>query len=901
MILGLAARTLLRHRTRALMGTLGVLVTILLLTVLAVGLESVALSSVELMSRSSGKADLLVRERKGYWLDPGFYPAEAALAALRSTEGIAGATPRIITRITAGGQAVTLIGLEPEAEQALGLADVTPWPELGEGRCALSRPLAALFPNGEIPLAGEHLAAPATLRCTAIVDKQQLMLQILPHFVVVDRATAERLVGRPGEATILAARFEDAASYYDARSLSASLARARELGRRVAARLEPRLDASLPRVAALVRFSSVEAPLAAVFGVLAAVLLGITAFLLHSLLTIGAEERVRDHAILRSLGGKRRHVFGLVVAEAAWMCVFGVLPGVLLGVLAAHGIARFGGRLFALGNVAVPIVVSFETVRLALVGGVVITLASSVLPGLAATRAGIVDGLDPLRRGALPQPASEASPRGRLVVGGLSVAVSSALVFFLLPAAYLTGDVGLMGSAAVVLLLVMLAGFAFAGLGLLPLLRRLVARLLAGLGETPIAFAERNVARYERRYFASSILLTVATAFVLFAGSLVAFYDESKLDFLERQMGADVRVTMTRPDKLDATAELSAMPEVASFARVTTAKPVSDEGFANSVIAADLIDSEPLTVGLYGVEPPFFDTIFAHQVRCEEGGAEDLRAISDDPGVAREDGAIPAAVSLSIARYLDVHRGDQLRLSLRLGGTRGEARVRIVAVCSRIPSLLAFRGRLVNPTGSGVLVAQKSYDVLTASVPKDAFQGLYLARAAAAEPSAAAAAIRNTLCTTHGAVVAVAAEERALAEDIYVASQAIGALLLALSLAIAAFGLVAAMAATVLERRFELGVLGALGMRRSALFRMLAAESLLLTFSSSALGCGVGYLLAYLFAAQTTSLYEVDVVLAVPWPLLGATFVLSAVVGVVAAWVPARAILRRPVSESLAS
>ncbi len=899
MIIGLVARNLLRRKTRALMGFAGVLVTIALLTLVSVGLESVALSAVDLMTRSVGRADLWVKSEAGMWLDPAFFDAAPAMKKLESVPKFQGFSQRVITRVNVGEQAVSLVGIDPAVEKALGQDDVTPWPNLAGGQCAMSRQLAnVLKESNEVTLSGGVLPAPVTLKCTTIVERQQLLTQVLPHFVIVDLATAQQIAQKPGQITVIAGRFADAPSYYDGRDLAASLGRAREVGRRVPEALGPEFEIMLPRVAPLGRVAKFEAPMQAVFGLLLVVTLAVTAFLLHALLSISAEEQVREHAIFRALGGKRRQLFQFLLAEAALVAALGVVPGIAVGVGASYVAAKVLPPLFGLGGLTVPVVVSFATVRLVLLAGVALSALSAALPGLRAMRIAIVDGLDPMRRGGVPKAAEEGSARGRLVASGLAVAVASALVFFLLPAAYLTGDTSMMGAAGLVLLIVMLGGFSFAGLGLLPLLRRLFARPVALLGETPADLAQKNVARYERRYFASSVLLTIASAFVFFAASLVQLYDDAKGEFVERQLGADILIHLMRSDRLDIDAPLAAMDGIASFASIRTAKPVSDEGFANSVVAADLVASEPISISLYGASPSFVDTILTQHLQCEEG-SEPFAKMAADPGPEGAPGVPPPVIiSMSLARYLDVHVGDQLQLDLRLGGSKANERAQIVGVCSKVPGLLSFRARVVNPVGSGVLMSANTYKALTKSVPQDSLLAMYYVKAKG--PSIPVVRrIRDQLSTSHSIIAQSVADEESQAEDLYRTTQALGILLLGVSLSIAAFGLIAAMATTVMERKFEIGVLGAVGLRKKGILRMLAAEALLLTWPAGIVGTFVGWLLAYLFASQTTSLYEIPVHPAVPWLLVVVNLVVCTVVGVIAAWIPARRMLREPLASAL--
>jgi len=107
------------------------------------------------------------------------------------------------------------------------------------------------------------------------------------------------------------------------------------------------------------------------------------------------------------------------------------------------------------------------------------------------------------------------------------------------------------------------------------------------------------------------------------------------------------------------------------------------------------------------------------------------------------------------------------------------------------------------------------------------------------------------------------------------------------------------MATAAIERRWEVGVLKAIGLRQGHLYRMFAAEAVALTVSGGLLGGGMGYLLAYLFVAQAAILMEMPVVFTMPWVTLAATFAICVLAGLVASWIPTRRLLGRPVAEIL--
>jgi ABC-type lipoprotein release transport system permease subunit len=260
----------------------------------------------------------------------------------------------------------------------------------------------------------------------------------------------------------------------------------------------------------------------------------------------------------------------------------------------------------------------------------------------------------------------------------------------------------------------------------------------------------------------------------------------------------------------------------------------------------------------------------------------------------------PAAIlGLSMARFLDVTKGDVITLSFRLGAERRDARVRVAAVAASIAGFDGlFRSRAANAQGSGVLLSRKAFDAMTASAPREAFEGFALAKADG-DGREAAKAVRESMGLRYGLGVECAEEERREAEGLYWGTQVLFALLLAVAVAIAFFGLVASMATAAIERRREIGILKAVGVRRGALQKMFSAEATALTLSSGLLGGGMGFLLAWLFILQAALLMEVPAVFAPPWLTFLATFAVCGIAGRLAAWLPLRGLLRRPVAEIL--
>jgi putative ABC transport system permease protein len=888
-ILRYVFRNLLRRKTRTAMGVLGVFCTLGLLTAVHVGLESVAVSYVDLVSLQAGKADVLVAREGSHWFRAETLDEAEVAARIGKDPRVAGWSPRLWGIRPVGDRFALVVGIDAAREKELGIDGFAPWPALGAGKCALSESLARELKGGKVQVGDEELEP------VGAIERQLVFPQHVRDYVVVDLETARRALGEPRGAHVLAGAFRDASSYYDARDLRRSVLALKDAGEAVAERLGRDYALTLPKAQAITAFEQVSAPLRAVFGIFALVALAITALLVYSLVSVSVEERIREHAILRTLGAKRRHVFGMVLAESAVLCGMGVVPGVFAGLLVARAILALVGLGMGGGAGAIALEFSASTLRFCLGAGGAVAVASALFPAVRSTRWRIVDALDPMRRGKIAPARGEGGTSRPLLLAGLALSAISGTVFFLLPNAVVSGDPSLIGGVALGLLVVILIGFTMVAAAASPLMERAVIAAAGGMFGPAAELAGRNLARHRRRNLTTSLMFSLSVSFVLFLASLVALFSRTSLSVIERKVGSDLRITEGDPGDPELEEALGRIPGVASFARATQLKGRTEEGVAYDVVAADLVGMKHLWVVPHGIEGPLEAAMYVEQAQFEEGDRSAFRKLAEDPGA--EDGA-PAILSLSMARALDVRKGDLVRLLFHLGAARREGRVRVEAVCAGLPGFHDVRARAGNAQGSGLLLSHRTFRKLVEGAPPEAFSGFALVRTAGEAPKVAAE-VRDRLGLKYRLGVECAEEEKREAEVLYWATQVLFAMLLAVAVTIALFGLVASMATAVIERRWEVGVLKAIGLRRGHLYRMFAAEAVTLTVSSGLVGGAMGYLLAYLFVLQAAVLMEIPVVFTMPWLTFAATFVVCAGAGLAASWLPTRRMLGRPVAEIL--
>ena len=115
------------------------------------------------------------------------------------------------------------------------------------------------------------------------------------------------------------------------------------------------------------------------------VALAVSLLVVYNAFQIVVAQRRREHALLRCVGAGRRQVIQLVLAESALLGSVASLGSVLLSIAAGYAIVM-GQNVFGHGLPDHPLVVSPRAIVVPLATGVLATMASAVLPAIAAGR-----------------------------------------------------------------------------------------------------------------------------------------------------------------------------------------------------------------------------------------------------------------------------------------------------------------------------------------------------------------------------------------------------------------------------------------------------------------------------------------------------------------------------------
>ena len=327
--------------------------------------------------------------------------------------------------------------------------------------------------------------------------------------------------------------------------------------------------------------------------VFAAVAILVGAFIIQNTFRIIVAQRLRELALLRAIGATSRQIVRMVVTEAALVGLVASALGVGAGILLTYGMREALGLVgftFPRGD----LVVEPRTVVLGMVVGVVITVASAVLPAI---KASSVPPVAALRAGA--GHTKRASLRNRAIIG---LSVTGLGIVGLVVGLVWLGITWVGGGAL----------FLFLGVAILaPLVARPVGSFLGWplprLFGLPGLLAKENTRRQPRRTAATASALMIGIALVSFVAVLSSSLKESVDQTLLQTFAADLTITSVNSgvsedfvDELTDLEDLAAVSPVrVGQVRITTADGSREE--VTSIAAIDPVTVEQ--VWATGAEP----------------------------------------------------------------------------------------------------------------------------------------------------------------------------------------------------------------------------------------------------------------------------------------------------------
>lgn len=574
-------------------------------------------------------------------------------------------------------------------------------------------------------------------------------------------------------------------------------------------------------------------------------------FLIFNTFSMLVAQRTREIGLMRAIGADSGQVLKSVVIEALLLGVVGSLLGVAAGIGLAVGLMQLMSQL-GMSLSTEDLTIAWTTPVVGIVLGVVVTVVSAFIP---ARRAGKVSPMAALRESGTP---------GDKKAGRIRAAVGLSLTAIGAAALYLAGTADAAGTGAQWLglgVLFTLIGFIVIG----PLLAGVVVRALSAPVLRPFGsigrLAERNALRNPRRTGATAAALMIGLALVACLSVVGSSMVASATDELDKTVGADYIVQSMTGQPVVPQAE-EALRKNGGLAHVTAYREV------DAKITAPDGTTELDAIGAH-------DPTYAKDVRRKM--------------VAGEHAAAYAPGSMSVgSEYATKHQvklGDELTVAFTGGKT---VKLEVAGITSD-DSNLDKGMKYISTT------------VAEANVPADKLPRpfMLLATAKDGQDDAAYKAVKADLAEyPQYQVLNQTDYKQALKDQVGQLLNVVYALL-ALAIIVAVLGVVNTLALSVVERTREIGLMRAIGLSRRQLRRMIRLESVVIALFGALLGLGLG--MGWGATAHQLLALQGMKILEIPWPTILGVFAGSALVGLLAALVPAFRAGRMNVLNAIAS
>jgi putative ABC transport system permease protein len=582
-----------------------------------------------------------------------------------------------------------------------------------------------------------------------------------------------------------------------------------------------------------------------VFGYVA-VLVG--AFIIFNTFSITVAQRVSEFGVLRTLGASRRQILSSVLLEAAAIGLVGAIVGLAGGYVVAAGLRALFSAIGADLPTTSP-VLEVRTVIVSFAVAFVVTALSALIPAVRSTRVPPIAALHAFT----PAPSRRRRVALRVLAGLLS-AVGIAFVV-----AGLAGGGGIGARAA------RIGGGGLAVVVAVSLFSPALVRPLADVAGRPLEWVRRLTGRLARENAKRNPGRTAITAAALMIALALVTFITVFASGLKASVAKVIDENFAGGLVIENSDGFSPIPAGAAFAaaKVPGVKDVATIRTAEAKVAGP----GGGTVKVNGTTPNIEEGV---EIEWLEGGPEKLRGLRDDEAIVSDD--------FAKENHLEV--GDEFTLE-----SQAEERPTFT-VAGEFESKVGVFG--------SVLVTQK--------VMADAFkQTKDTTDFVILEPDADAEKVQAilTIGAERAFPTAEVLNQAELREEREKQIDSIVSLfyvLLGLAVFISLIGVANTLGLSIYERTRELGMLRAIGMSRRQVRTMIRYEAVITALIGAILGLALGVVFAALIAQP---LKQEGFTLSYPVGTLIGILVLAALLGVIAAIVPARRASRLDVLESL--
>lgn len=675
----------------------------------------------------------------------------------------------------------------------------------------------------------------------------------------------------------------------------------------------------LPKLRALGGAEFLSLFIVIIFIFVSIVAMMISGVLINGILKTSVEERIREFGIFRTLGANKKYNLAIVLMQGFLLCNFGAISGIVTAyLLSYYVIIPFANTVVSqslLGFGTIPFSFTWTSIFISYVMGICVGMIVSIAPAYKVMRLQLIESIHPYRHeDTLYHLQKKATVNYKLILVGIILAFNGGFVFYVIPRIMVSADMTLFAGTLVAILLIFNIGLTLAGLGLIPVIIRLVIELFRPLARKLHNVIKIFVFRYQRRNSSTIIIFALSFSFVIFTSSLINTLSGQVSAMIKLGIGSDLVMETTgweepeetfqggfggggffsligndasntidydnlktadssiNPNKILTTEFEEELMLIDGIEKVSSvlAKPYqltqiyAEEDKEFSAEIGDYAGLSTQEITLIGIDEEYPFTVKREFIEMSSGSID-----YSFNNLYNNNQSYTCIISEAISIAMNLIIGDRVRIVIHRGDELEVYPFLIVGTAKSMPGFSQeFSGSQMAASRGGVLISQGSYIEIMDIPPIPYLDRIFIK-------------LREDRLKNIYNIVEIINEDyqndynyninnliRSLAqqESAFFVLDILFTLIALTTVFICIFGLLSSSYSTIIERKKEIGIIRTLGLKGKEINRLFILESLIIMISSGTIGIVVGWLTAWLVTTNLMgTLIGMPNVLYVPW------------------------------------
>ena len=760
------------------------------------------------------------------------------------------------------------------------------------------------------------------------ICKQDLkFFQFETSLIILNLEQAQQFLNRDNQINFVFGTIQNPQFVYDASDLDKTTKNLREIGSRIQERLDINTYAvAMPKLEELSSGQFILMTITIIFWFITILSMLITGILINSILSTSAEERIREFGIFRVVGGKKSVPIKMVLFEGLIIGILGSIIGVIIGVIFTPSVVS---ALFSITNfpfLTKDFVINPSTIILEFLIGAITSLVIALIPALKSANQNLIKSITPFQTKEEGwEVKKEGSMNVKSFLAGIAIATIGMVVFVLLPNIIVVGGFMMIAGLFIGMLTCILIGLVFASVGLIPIIERVFLGVIAPFIRKYRNIIRISLKRYGRRNTGTIVMFSISFSFIFFITSVTQMQSDTMSRFLTFQYGSDLvlsnqgynpddALTMGMVDDLktlpgienvavslyntyDLTSILSTV--FSSSQGLIGGGGSSDEAIANifefyareaetkfQVTAADIANFDEIEAAFIGIDKSFYDLVDKELIIWTSPNSGFNYSFSNL--FEQNNTCIIAQSIASILGIYDV--GEYVRLSFynpQKPDQPGNITLyKVVGICGGMPGYWNFGSTEASAYGGGIMVSLDNYakmmEITDYGKPDMIVDKIFVNLIDKSQENVESTMEDiNSIYQDKSFSIDDVTSKVNFMNSVMERQSTLMEVILLFTIMISIFGLVSNMYAIILERKFEIGILRSMGMKKKNVRNMFLIESLVLMLSAGTMGTIIGTYCAFLLETNMALMTEMPATFSIPFDTLFRVFSLAIIVGVI--------------------